>query len=278
VPDFLRDALRILRVEPRADSRLLESRSGAGVHPVVTATGAAAYLKIAPASLGATELRFYREVAPGAPVRTPALLGHVETDAGVALLLSAAGETLDVTRWTIEMWAALGRDLAALHEMPGAWAGPDELTGPDHAAARAYWGPDFDDVLAGADRLWDAMAAPAPVFAHGDCHTENITHAGGSLVFCDWQNAGTGRASTDLALLSVRATPAGVTVPPALVDAYLAGRNGPPGLRKAIVAEELAVLLFLWPHYAGYNSAEGNARIRARAVHLAEVFSRPAGR
>ncbi|GLZ01565.1 phosphotransferase [Actinoplanes sp. NBRC 103695] len=272
MPDFLRDALRILRVEPREDGRRLESRSGAGVHPVTTAEGDAAYLKIMPGTLGARELRFYREVAPGAPVRTPALLGHLETDAGVALLLAAAGQTLDVDRWTPGMWVALGRDLAALHEMPGNWAGPDELGGVDHAAAAAYWGPDFDGVLAGADRLWDAMAAPAPVFAHGDCHTENITHVDGSPVFCDWQNAGTGRASADLALLSVRATPAGVTVPPALLDAYLAGRSGPAAeLRRAIVAEELAVLLFLWPRYAGYNTAEGNARIRARALRLAEV-------
>ena len=276
---MLVDAMRILRVEPREDDRRLESRSGAGVHRVITAEGEAAYLKIAPASLGATELRFYREVAPGAPVRTPALLGHLETDAGVALLLEAAGATLDVTRWTAEMWAALGRDLAALHETPGTWTGPDELADPDHGAARAYWGPAFDGVLADADRLWDAMAAPAPVFAHGDCHTENITHIDRSLIFCDWPNAGTGRASADLALLSVRATPAGVTVPAALLDAYLAGRSGQTAeLRRAIVAEELAVLLFLWPRYAGYNTAEGNARIRERALRLAEAFSRPEDR
>jgi aminoglycoside phosphotransferase (APT) family kinase protein len=111
------------------------------------------------------------------------------------------------------------------------------------------------------------MAAPSPAFVHGDCHTENLPYGKEGLVFCDWAAAGTGRASSDLALLSVRATPAGVTVP---LDAYPAGTE----LRRAILAEELAMLVFEWPKYAGYNTPEGNARIQERARRLVASYLR----
>ena len=269
--------VRFPGVVPRRGGAPLESRSGAGVHPVTTADGTPAYLKITPASLGAgalaaarRELRFYRETAAGALVRTPALLDHVDTDDGVALLLAEAGRTIDVRDWTPIMWAALGRDLAALHGMPvpsgpGRHA-PDALgAAPDVAMIEAFWGADIR--LGDVVRRWDrSRGALPPVLIHGDCHTENITIAGGELTFCDWQAAGAGRATSDLALLSVRATPAGVTVPPGFLDAYL--RERPGDLREALVTEELAILVFLWPMYAAFNTPEGNARIRARAREL----------
>jgi Ser/Thr protein kinase RdoA (MazF antagonist) len=280
-----------LRVVPRVPGDRLESRSGAGVHPVTTADGAAAYVKLVPASLGSDalvaahrELRFYRELAPIAPVRTPALLNHVNTDDGVGLLLAATGETLDVDKCAPHMWAALGHDLAALHGMPGPsareWNGPDALgtamAEPDLHTIRACWEPTLprlDEILSGAGRLKSVMSALPPTFVHGDCHTENITHVDGSLVLCDWQSAGIHRPSTDLAFLNVRATPAGVTVPSALLDAYLAGHaEQARELRRAILAEELAILVFQWPHYAAYNSPSGIARIRARAGDLAEQW------
>ncbi|MEV6494907.1 phosphotransferase, partial [Actinoplanes sp. NPDC051633] len=165
---------------------------------------------------------------------------------------------------------------AALHRVPApGWDGPDLLAAamaePDLAAIHAFWEPALprlDDLLADAERLAGAMSASPPVFTHGDCHTENITHADGSLIFCDWQSARTGRPSSDLAFLSVRATPTGVTVPPALLDAYDPDRDDE--LRRAVVAEELAILIFQWPHFAAYNSATGIARIRARAADLAQ--------
>jgi aminoglycoside phosphotransferase (APT) family kinase protein len=177
------------------------------------------------------------------------------------------------------------RDLAALHGMHGplgpAWNGPDALAtamaGPDVDTIRSFWEPTLprlDELLSGAARLNGAMSAVPPGFVHGDCHTENITHVDGSLVFCDWQSTGIGRPSADLALLTVRATPAGVTVPPALLDAYLAVHAGRADeLRRAVLAEELAILVFQWPHFAAYNSASGIARVRARAGHLAERWN-----
>lgn len=282
---FVPDALRTLRVVPDGRDGRLESRSGAGVHRVRTAGGAAAFVKLVPSALGPDalaaarrELRFYRELAPAAPIRTPAMLDHLDTDDGVVLLLAAAGEPVDVRAWTPGMWAALGRDLAALHGMPGhEWARPDSLGAamahPDLPAITAFWGPalpGLDEILSAAHRLTAAVSASPPGFVHGDCHTMNITVADGTLVFCDWQSAGAGRASADLAFLSVRAVPAGVRVPSALLDAYLEARPGRPAeLRRATAAEELATLVFQWPRFARYNSPAGIARVRARARQLA---------
>ncbi|MBM2623780.1 aminoglycoside phosphotransferase family protein [Actinoplanes sp. LDG1-06] len=264
-PDFTSEAMRALRVRPRAIAGRLESRSGAGVHPVTTADGAPAFLKVAP---GTRELRFYQELSTAVPVRTPDLLGHVESPDGVALLLEAAGEPLDVTQWTPALWAALFRDLAALHAMapPAGWATPDDPPPAAPEMVRAFWEPalpQLDELLSGTDRLIEARSATPPAFIHGDCHTANITHLDGTLVFCDWQQAGVGRPAADLALLSVRATPAGVTVP---IDA------GP-----SVVAEELALLLFQWPFYAAWNTPDGNARIQARARTLADEWLRSPG-
>ncbi|TDC77646.1 hypothetical protein [Streptomyces hainanensis] len=87
-----------------------------------------------------------------------------------------------------------------------------------------------------------------------------------SPVLRDWQAVGIGRPTTDLAFPGVRATPSGVVVPRALLDAYLVGRPGDRrALTRALVAEELAVLVFQWPGYAGFNSPAGNENVRRRA-------------
>ncbi|MBL7255756.1 phosphotransferase family protein [Paractinoplanes lichenicola] len=243
------EAMAAMRVSSRDGSGRLESRSGAGVHPVTTADGGPAFLKV---GTNRAELDFYRSLT--VPVRTPRLLDHRDS----TLLLSAAGTTVDVTQWTTPMWADLLGALAALHATPPPpWDAPDPLAEamaqPDIALIRDFWGtPPEVEPLQAARR----------VFIHGDCHTENITVDDGTLVFCDWQSTGAGRASSDLALLSVRATPAGVRVPLELYPADDA-------LRRAIRAEELAMLVFLWPQYARYNTPEGNDRIRARGRLLA---------
>src|SRR5689334_20663887 len=104
------EVMRALQVTPRARSTRLESRSGAGVHPVTTADGSPAFLKL---GTGLRELHFYRDTA--VPVRTPKLLNHWVNGEDVALLLSAEGATVDVIRWTDKVWAELLTGLAALH-------------------------------------------------------------------------------------------------------------------------------------------------------------------
>jgi len=267
----------------------LESRSGAGVHAVRTADGLAAYLKITPAGSGPRaqmiarrELSFYQDLAPAAPVRTPGLLDYADTEDGVAMLLEAAGEPLPVASWTPDMWAVLGRELAALHSMPPpvdpSWIRPDGLrqaiASPDLPAIEAFWGqflPRLAEILTQRAELERQMETLPQVFVHGDCHTDNIMRLRESLVFLDWQTSGVGRPGSDLAFLSVRATPAGVTVPPELLNSYLGGRPAERRtLELALLAEELAVYILQWPAFAAYNSAAGIDRVRRRTQSLAE--------
>ncbi|GAA3869414.1 phosphotransferase [Streptomyces sedi] len=269
----------------------LESRSGAWVGRVRTSDGAPAFLKVAPGGPEARrELRFYREIAPVVPVRVPPLLDCWENGNGVALLLGFAGAPRPAADWTPEQWAALGAELAALHavEPPAeGWERPDPLLAaladPDLRAVEAFWAealPELPELLAAVDVFRHRMAAPlgAPVFGHGDCHTENLPHTDGALVFCDWQAAGVGRPVSDLAFPSVRATPGGTVVPRTLLDGYLAHRAGDEtAWERALVAEELATFLWLWPPFAAFNSPEGVARVRRRAGALAERFLAPAG-
>jgi Ser/Thr protein kinase RdoA (MazF antagonist) len=247
-----------------------------------------AYLKVTPATVepqalaaARRELRFYRDIAPRAPVRTPRLLDHTDTDEGVAVLLEATGRPRNVEAWTPAMWAALGRELAALHSMPcprdADWGGPETLrqalAEPDLPAIEAFWSPTLPrlaDLLSQRAALERHMATLPTAFIHGDCHTDNITQSAGTLVFCDWQGAGIGRPVSDLAFLNVRAAPVGVTAPAALLDAYLDNRPCERStLRLALLAEELAVYLFQWPHYATYNSPSGLAHVRQRAREIA---------
>ncbi|MFD5318802.1 phosphotransferase family protein [Streptomyces sp. NPDC127098] len=283
------DAFRV--VVERDGAGPVESRSGAGVWAVRTERGERAFLKVTAAGAGAgalagarREARFYREFGGTVPVRVPRLLGVLEGAAGVALLLAAAGESRDAASWSAGMWARLGGQLAALHAMSppvgGGWERPEPLlealAAPVSREVGEFWapsGPWLPAVLDCRAELRAAVGASPPAFVHGDCHTHNITHGAGGPVFCDWQSAGVGRAATDLAFLSVRATPSGVVVPRALVDAYLAGRAGDRrALERAVLAEELATLVFLWPPFAAFNDPEGIDRVRRRARRLAERF------
>ncbi|SOD63645.1 Phosphotransferase enzyme family protein [Streptomyces zhaozhouensis] len=292
---LLARTLRAFGVVAESGGAPLESRSGAWVGRVRTSGGAPAFLKVVSAAAGAAtlvdtrrELRFYRELAPVVPVRVPPLLDGWEGADGVALLLGFAGEPRPVADWTPEHWATLGRELAALHAMvPPAegWQRPDPLLAaladPDLPAVETFWAralPELPALLAAVDVLRRRMAAPAPVFGHGDCHTENLVLADGTPVFCDWQTAGVGRPVSDLAFLSVRATPGGTVVPRTLLDGYLAHRAGDVRTwERALVAEELATYVWLWPPFAAYNTPEAVARVRRRARGLAERFLASAG-
>jgi Ser/Thr protein kinase RdoA (MazF antagonist) len=259
----------------------LESQSAAEVYTARTASGQPAYLKLTSSARGLDavaaarrELHFYQEIAPSAPVRTPKLLDAVDTNDGVAVLLETAGDPLPARSWTTAMWVALGKDLAALHSMQGpALQRPDALqlamANPDMAAIESFWGPALPmlaELLTRCAELEQSMDSLPSVFGHGDCHTGNILHAGGSLVFLDWQVSGLGRPGSDLAFLNVRAASTCVTAPPDLLDAYLSGiPTDRRALELALVAEELAVFVFQWPPFAAFNWPMGNEHVRQRA-------------
>ena len=117
------------------------------------------------------------------------------------------------------------------------------------------------------------------MLVHGDCHTGNVLHHDGGLAFVDWQSAGFGRASSDLAFVSVRAIPSGVRVPAALLDEHVRrsqelGVATDPAFRRTVALEELAILVFQWPSYARWNSDTGIRRVRRRAGRLVRLLSR----
>lgn len=272
-------------------ARPADARSGAGVHRARTRGGREAYLKVTPASLDAwaldgarREVRFYRQLADHVPVTTPPLLGAVETEAGVALLLAAAGEQVNAQAWSRPAWATLGRDLAGLHAASADardWHRQDPLldamSDPVPSLVTRFWTdvlPGLRDLLACREALREKLTSQPVVFIHGDCHTGNIVHAPDGLVFCDWQSAGIGRATSDLALLRVRAAPAGVTVPHEFMTAYLRHGGGDrTELERALIAEELAIFAFQWPPFAPYNSRAGIERVRDRTRDLAAKWS-----
>jgi aminoglycoside phosphotransferase (APT) family kinase protein len=254
-----------------------DAHSGADVRRVRTHDGQSAYLKVTRADPGSRmldaarrELRFYRDRAAVVPVRTPVLLDARDLDQGVALLLGAAGDQVPVTEWSSAAWSGLGRDLAGLHAVPlasGDRDRPDTLleamAAPDLAAITGFWGdvlPGLPGLLESADTLREELAAQPAVLVHGDCHTGNVLHSAGGLVFCDWQSAGAGRAASDLAMIAVRAAPSGARVPPALMSEYLGQRGaGVSQLERTLILEELAIFVFQWPTYAVHHGPAGRA-------------------
>lgn len=285
--DLMSLAVRDLGVVFENLSRPDDARSGAGVHRASTSDGQAVYVKLTPASLGTGmlnrarhELNFYRQIAGQVPVRTPAFIGALDTDAGIALLLRAAGEQMAVEAWTDRAWASLGRELARLHSVPvPAAENPAEdwlikaLSEPVPDHVTEFWRnvlPELPDLLATRDAMRAELAHQPLAFIHGDCHTGNIVHGANGLVFCDWQSAGPGRPTADLAHLSVRATPAGVTIPVTMKAAYANVRGADVAdLERMLIPAELAVFIFQWPPYAAYNSPTGVERVRNRTRLLA---------
>lgn len=267
-----------------------DARSGAGVHHARTPGGQAAYLKVTGAALGSAalkaarrELRFYRQLAAEVPVRTPPLLDALDLDLGVAVLLAAAGDQVRVNDWSGIAWSMLGRDLAALHSVHVArqdWDRPDPLleamSAPESAIITRYWAdvlPRLSELLDSRDALRAELAAQPAVLVHGDCHTANIVHAANGLVFCDWQCTGVGRATSDLAMLAVRAAPAGAVVPRGAVAVYLDHRGADVcQLERALILEELAIFLFQWPPFAAYHGRAGIARVHDRIRQLAATW------
>lgn len=266
----------------------VDARSGAVVRRVRDADGHPAFLKLTPITLGADavaastrELLFYSDLAAEVPVSSPHLLNAHRFAEGTALLLADAGAERPARRWVDTDWRATGAALARLHTMapPGPeWCRPDALVDtlrrPNLTQINDFWSnelPALDELVAGRDALAAELASQPHVFRHGDCHTGNVLAGHYGPVFCDWQSAGLGRAASDLAFLSVRATPSSVDVPAGLFEAYLAGRPDldPTAFIKTVEAEELAIFTFQWPPFAAYNSVEGITQVRRRARTLA---------
>ncbi|WP_152365562.1 aminoglycoside phosphotransferase family protein [Microlunatus speluncae] len=263
--------------------------SGSQVRRATRADGTPAVVKITFSRSGwdrtaaERELAFYRTLRAQVGVRTPELLGHHRSDECVAILLSAHASIRPAERWTRELWLALARDLAVLHETPkppgGQWRhGADGIVpGSDPERWRSFWRrpgeadlfrPFFDD----PESLISAARTVPRCFNHGDCHTDNLLVDDDGLIWVDWQSTGIGRPGGELAFAAGRATPSGATVPLAdMIELYAELRGlDPVELDRTVVASGLATVLFVWPVHLREDDSVAADRMHHHARHLAE--------
>ena len=153
------------------------------------------------------------------------------------------------------------------------------LHNPDLTAAQALWTwpgePELlAPILATPAALHDAISLTADCFLHGDCHTDHFLIDQHQLVWTDWQGAGAGNPAAELAFPSVRATPAGATLPQhEMIDRYARARGlDATQLGRATLAAELAIFLLTWPEYAAYNTKIGVERVHQRVQDLARTW------
>lgn len=286
---FHEDILAKFNVRPSSDAALAGSMSASYVTSVIDQSGHPAVLKLTPGEAGDSalraaehELNFYTSFAETAPIRTPVLLNHYRNDDGIAVLLSAHGRTKIAEAWDDRSWTALGADLALLHTMPiptwqRDWPLRNSLQHPDYSTIEQFWRPSLgtslDKVLEQRTRLEQLIFCSDSSFLHGDCHTDNILHEDGRLVWVDWQAAGPGNLALDWALLSVRATPSGARIPSAALAEYCRTREMDLELtRRSVAAAEMSIFVFEWPPYAGYNTPVGVERVRHRTKHLVQQW------
>jgi Ser/Thr protein kinase RdoA (MazF antagonist) len=260
---------------------LAGSASGAAVYRV-RVDGGDAVLKVTVGAGRANarrELAFYRTMADQVPVATPKLLRSADNDELTAMLLSAHTPARPAREWTQSAWLDVARQLAALHSMPL----PDEqpwteqswlqqlLDQPPLDGAEDYWSRDTVGViLEDPGALAVAVNAMPDCFLHGDCHADNLLTEGSQLVWADWQAASIGSPAGELAFLWSRADADGADLPyDAMLHEYAVLRATDPAvLRRAVLAAELAILLFAWPQYAVHRTQLDRARMTRRLLVL----------
>jgi aminoglycoside phosphotransferase (APT) family kinase protein len=235
------------------------------------------------------ELRWYREFGGRLPVRMPRLFAWADTDAVTAMLLSAHRPAPAAPSWTEPHWLRLAADLGALH----AAAPPPTTIGErwlsdgqplrSNEVASTYWaGTTAAEVAAALADAGPALARDlerTPVcLVHGDCHVGNLLQdEDGSLVWADWQEVGVGHGESDLAFVWLRAEIDAGSVPrEAMLRRYVATRGVDLEVsRRAVLAAELALVMFAWPEYAGWNDQEARDRMTRRLTVLAAAWGRP---
>lgn len=192
------------------------------------------------------ELRFYLELARDIPLRVPRLLGWIDGDSGLALLLSAYTPVRTPRRTD---FAGIARDIALLH---GAfWERTETLSGyswlrsasdatdmESVERAQQWWqalaGQEatrhlvtarvlswLERLLGDISQLDGALEGLPLTLCHGDCHTGNVLRDGeGHWVWADWQEVGLSRGPEDLSFLLQRSNGLPATVEYEVISAY----------------------------------------------------------
>jgi Ser/Thr protein kinase RdoA (MazF antagonist) len=260
------------------------SMSQSGVYRVCF-DGGDAVLKVTGADgqrdIARRELTFYQTLANDVPVRTPTLLGHADNADFTAILLSVHTPSAPAREWQRAEFLEVTRQLAALHSTPMPAGEPwthvpwldSVLADPPVSLARDYWS--LTDAAGSVGSVLDEPLGPAlgavpDCFVHGDCHVDNLLRDGDDLVWTDWQVTGIGAPGADLAFLLGRAYSDSADPPRAeMIELYAHSRGLDVGpFRRAVLAAELGFVLFGWPEYAHYHSADEQERTVRRLIDL----------
>ena len=247
------------------------------------------------------ELSFYLTLAPHLPVRVPEVVGYVQDERGIALLLTAYQPSPPASQWQEQHYLEIARQLGRLHAL--FWKRTTQLA--QYSWLRTPEETDSVQQVQEATTQWQALQEDlrfAPVIPnsrfqrvnrllsqmpqvesllinfpltlyHGDCHGDNVLRDGrGEVIWADWQEVGLGLGPADVSFFMQRAFFADGTVPhEAMLKAYhqQLEEQGVEGLPFALLqptvdALEVRSWLLQWPPYLGYASPERLSKVLER--------------
>lgn len=219
-------AVAARHVEPRSIVGLKQKKSGVFALPGALRDGRAVIAKRGSHVALASELAYYRDIAPRLPVRTLQLHGWLLDEATLYLFIESAGsdryqgssaERAALTDWLVAVHTATasmsgdaippltpGRYLDHLHRARAALEVGLRNQVLDSADRATLLG--VDDLLARVEGCWpsieDCLARAPHVLVHGDLVAKNIhvlQGVEGPLILpLDWETSGWGVPATDL--------------------------------------------------------------------------------
>ncbi|WP_022910129.1 aminoglycoside phosphotransferase family protein [Aestuariimicrobium kwangyangense] len=187
---------------------------------------------------------------------------------------------------SLSLWTSLVGLLARLHATPmpldapsdslwryQGWSGLDPVA--DRPALDLLWSTPqtrskLQRVLDDRDGLELLASAGEEEFVHGDCHWGNVVTDNGDPLLVDWQSAGIGRGTDDLAFLLTRAAANLDVVPRTTVIADYAARRGldPAEVEARVTARQLLVLALQYPAFVAYLHPRAVERLHTLFVQL----------
>ncbi len=228
------------------------------------------------------ELAVYRNLAASLDGFLPVVRATHRDPGGVRLLLGAHEPYPSATALTDDGWGELAGRLGRLHSLPfprPAWLSPRPWPSTEQVAGalRLWAGHGVTDLAwRAAHQLDIARTLLSPlgtVLVHGDCHVGNLLRGPSGPLWADWQETHLGSGLDDLVFLWQRAEFDGAHPPRGtMTAAYTAARgcSVDAGLRSALAASELRLLLVSWPPFLGYGTADRRRVMTGRLQQLVD--------